>query len=144
MMNVDLMLMMIEGVVMENNDENDFHYVNYDDVHDRDHGHDLVNDYFVGDIVGQLLHDRKNNDPNNDRNHDEDNNDKEVSWKSQRRYSMKLFILIRRIKERNTKIKLENLVVQLNSSSPKGEDHGACLYIQWQIFWWFGKNQQQY
>jgi hypothetical protein len=51
MMNDDLMKMV---VVMVNDDENDFHYVNYDDYyndHDHDHDHVLLNVDFVVYIV---------------------------------------------------------------------------------------------
>ncbi len=69
---------------MVNDNENDFHYVNYDDHYYNDHGHDhvhvLLNVDFVVCIV-QLLHDdHKNIDPNNDKNHDEDNTDKVMSF----------------------------------------------------------------
>jgi hypothetical protein len=76
MMNDDLTMV----VVMVNDDENDFHYVNYND-HDHDHDHDLLNVDFVVYIVSLLLHDHKSIDPNNDKTHDEDNTDKVMSLK---------------------------------------------------------------
>ncbi len=64
---------------MVNDNENDFHYVNYDEYyyndHDHDHDHVLLNVDFVVYIVSLLHDDHKNIDPNNDKNHDEDNTD---------------------------------------------------------------------